>query len=912
MLEQVRRDSSAWRRVAGLTAVLAWLSAPAGVSAQTPPQTPPPQAAQAAQTPPAPQADAAAQEPPAGSSPVVRAIELRFHPTNQSVIDAQTYLYYIHTRPSSTREGRWVPYDEQTVLGDFHRLWATNFLDNLWIEVNDDPYPNGVVGKHIIYNMEERQRVKIVDYVGSKKVETSKIEDKLREENIDIRLDSFIDPAKVQRVAGIVRQMYAEKGYEYATVKPRIQEMPGGPKLVHLSFVIDQGPKVKIRKIEFVGNKAFSDGKLQGQMKDNRSEWFFSFISGRGTYQEAKFADDAEKIIEFYRDHGYIAAQVGQPELKVIEDSKDGKTRWVQLRVPVTEGERYRIGKFDFAGNKVVKTEALRPLFKLKPGEYYSEKKVKKGIEKAQELYGAGGFFEFTAYPDLQPRDQAAPNAAGEGPAPPKTAAAGGPPIVDVTMRVQEGKQYFVNRITFVGNNTTHDNVIRREMRLYEGGVFNTEALKYSIKRLNQLGYFKQLEGDAIDVQKTPDADNKVDVDLKVEEQNRNQLTFGAGVSQFEGFFGQLSFQTANFLGRGETLSVSAQQGSLAKNYQIGFTEPYMFDRAITGGVNLYVRQLHYTGQFTQDSRGGNITFGFPVADFTRTYINYSYERVKVKDLNPLYENPLVLASNPYLADSLLIGENGRRTVSKITPSIVHNTIDNPIFPNTGRRYTLSFDFAGLGGDTKFWSPSGEGVWYLQQSRRTTIGLRVQAQYIRPYGGTKDLPIFEKLYLGGEYSIRGFDIRSIGPRDPNTGLVIGGNKSLLLNGEYQISIAGPVRLVLFYDAGQVKDVGESFSMREPIYRGVASAGGVPVLRDPYTQGSLLNPNVVLTPGDRVKVGETSAFKTSTGAEIRFFMPVLNVPFRLIFAYNPQRGNVLDNQLLPQKKFTFRFAVGSTF
>ena len=156
-------------------------------------------------------------------------------------------------------------------------------------------------------------------------------------------------------------------------------------------------------------------------------------------------------------------------------------------------------------------------------------------------------------------------------------------------MRVDEGKQYFVNRITFTGNTTTRDNVIRRELRLVEAGVFNTEALKDSVKRLNQLGYFKPLEGEAIDVEKTPNADNKVDVQLKFEEQNRNQLTFGAGVSQFDGFFGQLSFQTSNFLGRGETFSVTAQQGNRAKNYQLAFTEPFLFDRPMTAGVDLFV-----------------------------------------------------------------------------------------------------------------------------------------------------------------------------------------------------------------------------------------------------------------------------------------------------------------------------------
>src|SRR3990167_3626063 len=207
--------------------------------------------------------------------------------------------------------------------------------------------------------MEERQRVKIVDYVGSKQVEVSKIEEKLREENIVIRLDSFIDPGKVQRVASIVRRLYAEKGYEYAEVRPQVRELTGGPKLVHLSFVILEGPKVRIQDIEFVGNQDGGDGKLKSKMKGNKEQWFLSFVSGRGTYQEEKFAEDAQNILDYYREKGYIAAQVGQPTIKVIEDSDDAATRWIQLRVPITEGERYRVGTFDFAGNDVVKSDSL-------------------------------------------------------------------------------------------------------------------------------------------------------------------------------------------------------------------------------------------------------------------------------------------------------------------------------------------------------------------------------------------------------------------------------------------------------------------------------------------------------------------------------------------------------------------------
>ncbi len=433
--------------------------------------------------------------------------------------------------------------------------------------------------------------------------------------------------------------------------------------------------------------------------------------------------------------------------------------------------------------------------------------------------------------------------------------------------------------------------------------------MKYSIRRLNQLGYFKNLEGEAISVEKTPNTKNKVDVQLKLEEQNRNQLTFGAGVSQFDGFFGQLSFQTSNFLGRGETFSVTAQQGNRAKNYQVAFTEPFLFDRPMTAGVDIYAREIRYPGQFTQESLGGNVVYGFQVADYARMFINYSYEHVKVKDLNPLYQDPRVLAGNPFLQDSLLIGAGGRRIISKVGPSFVYNTVDSPIFPSSGTRYTLSMDIAGLGGNTNFLNPRAEAIWYRPLNRRMSLGFRVQGEYIKQFGSTIALPIFERLFLGGEYSIRGFDIRSVGPRDPVTGLVLGGNKSILFNAEYLITIAGPVRLVLFADAGQVRNTGVNFGWKEPIVEIRTPGALLPGPFDPFVVPS---PFASQFAPETVVVGDRDAFKTSVGAEIRFFMPVLNVPFRLIFAANPSRGGVLDNNLQPEKLWKFRFAVGSTF
>ena len=853
-------------------------------------------------------------QPPAGTGPVVLFIAPCFQAQgNVSLVDIQTYLYYIQLKPSRPSESVWVPFDDaaqRTIAEDFQRLWGTKFLDNISIETEDYTFSNGVIGKIVIYNLEERQRVKVVDYTGSKKVDRTKIEEKLKEADAQIRLDTFIDPGLIRKVEGVVRDMMKEKGFQFSTITHDITELAGGPKLVNLTFRVDEGPKVKIRKVDFVGNEAVTDRRLRRKMKENREQWMLSFITGRGTYQEGKFDEDAERVTEYYRDRGYIRAVIGAPELKLIEDSGDKKTRWVELRIPVNEGKRYRVGDFNFAGNTVIKTEALRPLFKVQAGEYYSQKRVRQGFQKAQEAYGAGGYFEFTGFPDMKFRDDpnpAEPEAPAALLAEPK---AEGPPIADVTMQIQEGKQYFVNRITFVGNTTTRDNVIRREMRLYENGVFDTEALKYSIRRLNQLGYFKALEGPGKDVtfDKTPGTEGKVDVQLKLEEQNRNQLTFGAGVSQFEGFFGQLSFQTTNFLGRGESLTVSLQGGSRAQNYTLAFTEPFLFDRNITGGANLFRQEIRYIGQFTQKSVGTVLTAGFPLGrGFTRMFTNYSYERVQVTEVNSNYNDPLILARNPFLRDSLLIGADGERTISKVVPSIVHNTVDQPIFPTTGRRFTASLDLAGLGGNTNFFKPMLEGVYFLKQNNRFTLGMRAQVEYIRRFSGSRELPIFQKLFMGGEYTVRGFDIRSIGPQDPETGLVLGGNKSLLFNVEQAISIAGPVRLILFYDAGQVRDEGQGFALIENVQELVPRS----FLLAPLDAGSRLLTDPDAPPPATLSV-RRSAFKTSTGAEVRFFMPVLNVPFRLIFAYNPQRAGVLNNNLQPQKKLQFRFAVGTTF
>ena len=585
-------------------------------------------------------------------------------------------------------------------------------------------------------------------------------------------------------------------------------------------------------------------------MKTNKGGgvWIFP---GSSVYQEDKFEEDAEMVVAFYRERGYLQINVGEPTLKPIRDSKDGKQRFMTLEIPISEGERYKVNKFEFAGNDKVPADIMRPFFKMKTGDYYNEKLIREGFQKIQEIYGAGGHFEMTPYPEFVPEGDK----------------------VNVTIRINEGKQYFINRITFQGNTTTRDSVIRRELRLYENSVYNTEALKYSVKRLNQLGYFKPLEDQKnITTEKTPGADNKVDVTLKLEEQNRNQLSFGAGVSQYDGIFGQLSFSTANFMGRGETLTVSMQTGARVSDYQIAFTEPFLFDRPITGSVDLHKRDIEYLYQFTQGSTGGNVTMGYPAEELLAGVLQLQLRpRVRARPepgvLRPALrlfdedgcqtidfdnltaEQRQIIEFSPYLKDALLIGQGGKPHDQQVHADVLAQLDRQSDYPDLG---------PPVYGVARPRRPRRQHELHQSDARRHVVpSAHVEdlSRSARPAGihqalrQSRPLPIFERLVLGGGYSVRGYDLRSIGPKDPQSSIVIGGNKSLLFNAEYLIAVGGPVRLILFYDAGQVQNSGEPFQLKG------------------HFEGGL---DGVYVPG----------FITSTGAEIRFFMPVLNVPFRL--------------------------------
>ena len=509
----------------------------------------------------------------------------------------------------------------------------------------------------------------------------------------------------------MLRDLLAGKGFAAAEVSSSIAPIGDSPKLVSLVFHVTSGPKLVIRDVAFVGNRAVPDGDLAKVLKNNRPQGLLSLVTGRGAYDETTFADDAQRVEDYYRNQGYVAARVGQPEVRTLDDSADGKTRFVQLRIPIAEGRRYRVGTIGFEGQTIVRAEALQSIFKLKPGAWYRQERIRDGLAKAREIYGSIGHMEFTGYPDLKRRD--AP-AEGDGAPTAPTAPApsdASPAIVDIVVRLSEGPRYVINRIAFKGNTLTRDDVIRRELNLYEGGIFNTEALKHSVRRLNQLGYFKPLEGSDKDlkVDKTAGVADAVDLTFTLQEQNRNQLQFGGGVSQYDGAFFNLSYTTANLMGRGESLTLTGQRGTRSRVYQVAFTEPYAFNRPITAGIDVYSRKVDLvtspnTIGYSEVRAGGNLTLGRQLFRYSRLLATYGYEVVDTAASQELRDS-LGDAATTQL--STLFLDNGRHVESRLTPAFVHNTVDNPYTPRSGRRLSINMPIAGgvLGGDDQLHPP---------------------------------------------------------------------------------------------------------------------------------------------------------------------------------------------------------------
>ncbi len=749
------------------------------------------------------------------------------------------------------------PLDREALRAEFRNLWDTGFADDLRVELR----PGTRGGRVVVFVVSERPRVAALEFRGSEELDDDDILEKLEEEDALIQVGAPYNPQLVVRARDLIETMLVDKGRTEGAVSSDIQPVESG---VRIAFDIRDEQQVRIRRIRFEAIEAIDDWTLRWAMKKTRESHTLGSVLGGTTYTSETYAEDIEAVRQEYLKQGYLDVSFGPPEFAYEDGTSrtfvfwERDRRWMDITIPVFEGEPYRVGEVSVEGAEVFPADFLRGFFDLQAGDVYDESLVTEGFDSLREIYGARGYVQFTGFPTWRRHEDEK--------------------VVDVTLNLAEEDQFLVNRIEFRGNSTTKDRVIRREMWLNERDIMNMELLKASIQRINQLGYFRPIEQP--DIQPSDDDATRLDITLDLVEENRNQLTFGAGVSGLEGFFGNASFGTTNFLGRGETANFTVQYGQRTQNYQIAITDPYFMDKPVTLGFDVFSRVLKLP-EFTREDIGGRLIFGLPVGRWSRAFFNYGYSIISIGEPDPNINLTIYdLYYNSAYLDPRFYGLSGNFRESKVSPSFVYNTVNHPIFPSTGRKLTVGLDVAGgaLGGNVHYYKPTVEAVFHTEVIGATSLGMRVMGSYLHGYGGgdppagepidifdveQTGVPYYNRFFLGGEYQLRGYYIRSVGPRNAN-GQLLGGNKMLLFNAEYAIPLAGPLRAILFFDAGN------AFAEE--------TAWGL----------SMLN-----------------QFRTSTGIEMRVFIPMLNVPFRLIFAYNPHRDYY-------HRPTAFVFGIGTTF
>ena len=844
-------------------------------------------------------------------------------------------------------------YNEETLRRDFQALWNTQFFEDVKLRVEDAPKPNQKV---IIFEVKERPQIRRIRYDGIHSISESDILDRFKERKVGLSVESQFDPTKIKKAEVVLKELLGEHGRQFAKVTPQYERIASSNAVI-LVFKIDEGPKVKVGKIKFTGNHAFSDRKLIRAMRHDRPYsiplYFWDIAVLTKTYDREKLSEDLEVGVRgLYRDNGYYKVSVGEPILENIDTQSyrlgvpfTGRShgKAVNITIPIEEGERFRMGTLKIVSSDPdkalsLKVDALKAAFPLKPGDLFSTEKVRKALETYGKIYGEYGFIDFTPEPDTEVDDANK--------------------IINLTLRYDEQKQYFIRRIDFSGNTTTRDKVNRRQLVLDEGSLFNKRLWELSILRLNQLDYFDRIEADKAAEIKRNNKDGTVDINLKLKEKGKQSIGLQGGVSGLAGSFIGLTYQTNNFLGLGETLTFSAQFGDLSRNFMFGFTEPYLFDRPISSGFTLFSSRYNfnqaqqealltqqsvsinpqYVQNYTQNSTGFTLFASYPARrfSFARFGLQYGLTRTNITSFN---------AASTLLFESIqfrsLTGPSALDGIisSTITPSVTYSSIDNPVNSTRGKSFFYSVPISGLGGNVKSISNIVDVKYFHPvRKRRNVIGLHFSGAFITSYGSTtstcpnppiagspctpelvhNEVPPFSRLYMGGEGDIRGYDIRSISP----VTFIPENNQTLI--SYHDATSGGTVRSftvpVLTYVAtlpgGDLQGFG-NFEYRIPIVGSTvtaglfADAGTVGVLRRSALQLSTSGfqnlqsqfPSAVsqngLTQQLGLAPGTNFRLRGSTGIEFVVQLPIIQAPFRIYYAYNVHR---LHDQLIAKQPF----------
>lgn len=730
-----------------------------------------------------------AQNPQAAET-FVEEVEIR----GNRRIPRESVLYYVQSKPQDK-------FDMSLAERDLQAIIQMGLFDPLATKLFVEDGSRG--GKVIIFQVKEYPIIRSMEYHGMKSITESDVLDKFKEKHIQVGKEQSFDPVKVNGARLIIRELLAEKGHPEADVSVEVQEISA--TTVGLVFNVDEGKRVRVKEIDFVGSHdGFSESQLRGAMKLVKEAGLFSNFSSKDIYFKDKLTDDLERVKYFLGTKGYLQAKLGEPTV-----SEDGKVSaglplpllrksgpGLKISVPIEVGRRYKIAKIDEKGVSIFQPGIVTAVSGMKVGDWADAKKISENVYKGvKDLYGNQGYIQA----DVQFVPKFIDKTGEEG-------------DVEVTLEVDEGRQFTLRRLEFIGNNNTRDTVMRRQVLLNEGDAYNKRAWDLSILRLNQLGLFEEIK-DKDAITRTNDRDQTVDVDLQVKEKGRQQIQLNGGVSGYQGTFFGIEYSTNNLLGYGETLSVGLTGGTQTRGINFGFTEPYFMGKPISLGFQLFASQykfvspgLDFNSQesallsqyygtgifnsdqlFTQNTVGGSISLGGPLqmftkkfgelGRFTRVQMQYSLSGTTVqdppanRDLNPDNNVP-VTYSQP------------RIITSRITPSIYYNTKNGSLDPTRGKSLFLGLGISGgaLGGDVNNLRPSFEFQYFKPVLRRKSehpqvLAMRLKADYIRAFGAgpqtqvndTRSLafvggiPIYDRFFLGGDNDIRGYTYRVLGP-----------------------------------------------------------------------------------------------------------------------------------------------------
>lgn len=646
------------------------------------------------------------------------------------------------------------PLSQEKTTEDIKTIYKMGYFDDVKVEI--DPFEGGI---KVTYVVKEKPTIVRVEFQGNKKFKDDDLKDK-----IALTTGAISDVTLINDNASKLKKFYEDEGYYLAKVVPVVRKSEEGE--VAVTYQIDEGQKVKIKEIKIEGNKAISASKIKKAMKTTE-RGMFSFILGGGYYKKDVMRADLERIKDLYYNNGYIKVTVGEPNIQLTDD-KEG----MKIGIQVSEGEQFKVSSVEIAGNKAFSEGELRKLIKLSPKTIFNKEILRKDVVSITDQYSNNGYALVAVSPDLIPSEETKET--------------------KVVYRIDEGDKYRIGRIEISGNTKTRDKVIRREIRLDEGDTFNASALKRSYERLNNLQFFE-----AVEVAPKPKPEEKlVDLDVKVKEKPTGFLSVGGGYSSVDKFVAMVDITQGNLFGKGQYIKLRGTLGGRSSFYELSFRDPWFMDKPISFGTSIYKTTRKY-GNFERKATGLEVSFGKSFWEYWGASIAYNLEKATIYNVK----------SN---ASSTIKDQEGTKTTSSISTSVGRDTRDNYLDPLKGSKNTAGLTFAGLGGTNAFLKGLLDSSWYFPMFDVTTIHLRGRAAYATGLFGKK-LPLYERYYVGGIYTVRGLGYGDAGPKDPN-GEAIGGEKELVFNAEYIFPIVQEYKFkgLVFFDAGRAYATGETF------------------------------------------------------------------------------------------------------